>query len=104
MGFGGHARLVFQYISSVEELADVTTDMEVYQKLTAWVVSSKALHIKNHIVENAELFAAANPVVKVFTGYNFINLSERLFLFLIDLEKYFEGNNEYEEDYSFDND
>ncbi len=104
MGIGGHARLVFQYITSVEELADVSTDMEVDQKLTTWVVSSEALHIKNHIIENAELLTAANPAVKIFTGHDIINLSERLLLFLIDLEQYFEGNNEKEEYYSFSND
>ena len=104
MSIGGHARLVFQYITSVEELANVTTDMEVDQKLTTWVVSSEALHIKNHIIENAELLTASNPTVKDITGHNIINLSERLLLFLIDLEQYFEGNYENEEDYSFSND
>ena len=104
MGVGRHPRLILQHVAAVEELADVTTDMEVDQKLTAWVVGSETLHIENYVIENAQLLPAANPVVKVLPSHDVINLSERLLLFLINLEKHFECNNESKEDNCFKDD
>jgi hypothetical protein len=104
MSVGRHARLILQNVTSVEELADVTTDMEVNQKLAAWMVCSETFHIEDHIIENKKFLIATDPIVKVFARHDVINLSKRLLLFLIDLEKNFESNNENEEDYSLSND
>jgi hypothetical protein len=68
------------------------------------VVSFETLYIEDHIIENEELLTAAYPVVKVFAGHDVINLSERLLLFLIVLEKNFEDDNENEEDNSLSDD
>jgi hypothetical protein len=86
MGVGRHARLILQNVTSVEELADVTTDVEVNQKLTAWVVCSETFHIEDHIIENKELLTSSNTIVKFFARHDVINLSKWLLLFLIELE------------------
>ena len=46
---------VFQSISTVEELADISANVVLDTKLSTWMLLHKSAYIKNHIVKNNKL-------------------------------------------------
>ena len=103
MGVGLHTWLVLQNVTSVEEFAYVTTDVEVDEELATRMISSKGFNIKHQVIKDTEALTTTDSAVEVFASHDLSNFSEWLFSFPVNLEKNFKCDNEDEEEDCFNN-
>lgn len=52
-----HLTLVFERVATIEELADVATDVVLESKVASWVLTHEPRNIKHKIVKDHELLS-----------------------------------------------
>ncbi len=78
MSIWSHTRLIFENISTIEEFADVPSNMEVDKKLPAGMFRFELRHVQDHVVEEYEFLSPGDHVIEVSASDPLLHIPERL--------------------------